>query len=223
MDGLPAYYTDQSIGGTLSSNSFTSGTYMVDATCGLLAFHCGRVTLTVDGDATPPVVYLFNSSQGFIVGTDPLVSQGLLLPQTGAPFMSSNLLGSYLGGTITPTTSTITNTADVASTPPPGNVWKVTYDSSGPDGQHTGQTLQCMAGVDGCPYVLDMTLGTALGKFEVTNNSGQTVSIFYVVGGGGASGLTGGKTGLIGINVGILGSDGSVTTDPNPRVSTYTR
>jgi hypothetical protein len=222
-DGLPANHDDRSTGGTLSTLDFNTGTYTIDASCGPLMTHCGRVTLTVDGYDTPPVVYLFNASQGFVVGTDVLVSQGMLLPQSGAPFMQSGLFGSYLGGTLSPTTPTITNQAIVASTPPPGNVWKATYDSSGPGGAQSGLTLQCVPGTDGCPFMLDPTLGAALGKFEITNAAGNVVSILYVTGGGGASGTTGGKTGVVEINVGVIGSDGTITPDPNPRIANYSR
>ena len=231
-DGLPGYHTDQSVGGTLGSVSFTSGTYTIDAMCGPIMAACGRVTLNIDGDTNPPVFYLYNTGQGFIVGTDAYVEQGTLQPQTGFPYSLPSLLGSYLGGTITPATASITNEVDVASTPPPGGVWVQKYQTSGPGGAQPGMmplSLQCTSGTDGCPYVLDATYGAAFGKFLVTNDATATscesqscITILYLVGGG-QQGVTGGKTGVAGMNVGILQSDGSVQSDPNPRLSTFGR
>jgi len=215
-DGLPAYYTDQSTGGTLTSNSYPIGTGSIDATCGPLATPCGRVTVTLQGATYNPVWYLTSETQAFVVGTDPDVTQGTLQPQTGTPFTVASLLGSYLGGTTTPVSSSITNQVDVVVTPPPGGVWSITFDTSGPTGNLNG--VQLMQ-----PYVLDPTYGAAFGKFEVTNSTQppQAFEILYLA--GGTVGATGNKAGVVGVNVGVLNSDGTVTPDPNPRLSNYGR
>jgi hypothetical protein len=169
--------------------------------------------VTLQGDANPPVWYLVGTGQGFVVGTDPDVTQGMMQPQSGAPFTVASLLGSYLGGTISPTTSSIFNEIDVAGTPPPGGTWAVTYYSNGPGGSQTNQSYAI-------PYVLDPTAGAAFGKFDINSTMGDPAQIVYVYGGG-ASGATGGKSGIVGINVGILESDGTTQPDPNPRLSVY--
>ena len=212
-DGLPSYYLDTNYGGNVGSIQYTAGTYSVDATCGLIATPCGRVTVTLQGDTNPPVWYLVGTGQGFVVGTDPDVTQGMMQPQSGAPFTVASLLGSYLGGTISPTTSSIFNEIDVAGTPPPGGTWAVTYYSNGPGGAQTNQSYAI-------PYVLDPTAGAAFGKFDINSTMGDPAQIVYVYGGG-ASGATGGKSGVVGINVGILESDGTTQPDPNPRLSVY--
>lgn len=94
-DGLPGFFTDESNGGTLTQNSY-SGTYNVDATCATIATACGRVTITGLGNYQP-VWYLVNTNQGFVVGTDPSVTSGSFVQQTGAPFTIAAILGSFLG------------------------------------------------------------------------------------------------------------------------------
>lgn len=211
-DGLPAYYTDQNVGGTVGSNSYTTGTFSVDASCGPLASPCGRVTVNLDGATYQPVWYVASQSQAFVVGTDPNVTQGTIQPQAGTGFALASLLGSYLGGTLTPVSANITNDLEVIGTPPPGGIWDVTFNTSGPTGQLNGVVLDL-------PYILDPTYGTAFGKFELTNSTQppQNLQILYLV--GGTVGATGGKGGVVGLNVGVLNSDGTVSPDPNPRLT----
>jgi hypothetical protein len=246
-DNVPAYYTDQDIGGTVGSVSVASGTYSIDPTCGMIAAPCGRITLNLPGVANPPVWYLVTTGQGFIVSTDAYAESGALSPQSGTPFGRQSLLGAFLGGTVTPTTAGVINEVDVAGTPPPGGTWHETYYTSGPPptGQQTGLVIDA-------PYNIDLLnpvgicdpmsgancLGSALGRFAICAPntpdycSGDTaftfdptkppLSIVYVVGGG-ASGATGGKTGLGAMGVGVPQSDGTATLDPNPRQSTLGR
>jgi Putative Ig domain len=231
-DSLPPYYVDQSVGGTYNPVSYTGGTYSIDATCGPNNPNpCGRVTLNLQGPANQPVWYLSANSQAFIVGGDADVLQGSLQPQsppTGG-FSLPALLGSYLGGTITPTLSSITNELDVAGTPPPGGIWDQNYETSGPGGPQTGLNLMGT-------YNLDPTYGAAFGRFAIcapnTANyctsftfdpNNPPVEIIYVAGGG-TVGATGGKAGLVGINLGVPNpTSGTATIDPNPRISTYAR
>lgn len=76
----------------------------------------GRVTfLTPSGIASPdPVLYLVNTNQAFIVGTDTAVTFGFMEPQSGGPFTNSSLSGTYAGGSIAPVLSTATNQVDIA-------------------------------------------------------------------------------------------------------------
>jgi len=219
IDTLPGFFTDESNAGTASQNSY-NGTYNVDSNCGTVPA-CGRVTVTftdLQGNPIPdpPVWYLVTKNQGFVVGTDAAVTSGQFVPQTGAPFTIASLLGSYLGGTLTPATSSITNEIDVAATPPPGGVWAEKYSSNGPGGliPQMGQLLPTFSG----PYAFDPTYGTNFGRFTISTDSGKTVFVVYITGTG-AAGATGGKAGLLGLNLGQY--DG--TADPNPRLTTFGR
>lgn len=214
-DGLPAYYLDQSNGGTLGSISYTSGTYTIDS--------LGRVAVSLSGATYQPVWYLVNTGQGFVVGSDPDVTQGTMQPQGSGSLTIASLLGSYLGGTISPTTTNIDNEIDVVGTPPPGGTWSLRADLSGPGGQFFGEGIAV-------PYTFDSVYGSTLGRFNIcasgvpkcdsSKGSDGILSIIYVAGGGGA-GVTGGKSGLGSINVGILESNGMSQPDPNPRLSTF--
>ena len=226
IDTLPGFFMDQSAGGTLSQLNYcaadasTPCTYSVDS--------MGRVAVVLfdsQGNQVPnpPVWYLVTKNQGFVVGTDPAVTSGKFAPQSGAPFSLPSLLGSYLGGTITPTTSSVTNELDVAGTPPPGGTWAVKYDSNGPGGFLMDQMFSG-------PYAFDPTYGAAFGRFAVCGSdhtycdtfmydpNHPPVAILYIAGSG-SPGATGSKAGLIGLNVGKY--DGSA--DPNPRLTSLGR
>jgi hypothetical protein len=222
--GLAGYFTDESVGGTLSQPSYATGTYSLDSTCGLVTFACGRVTVNLSGATYQPVWYVVSTNQAFAVGTEPGVMAGTLQPQTvpSSGFTLANFLGSYLGGTITPTSTNVTNEIDVTSTPPPGGVFDIVYNTSGPGGQATNQDFSGAYDCSTPGQTTCSTTGTDYGRFEITTTSttgAPVVSILYVVGTS-ASGITGGKGGLVSINVGKY-SDGSA--DPNPRLSTLTR
>ncbi len=212
--GLPGYFTDESVGGTLSENSY-SGTYSVASN--------GRVTVNLTGDTYQPVWYLVSTNTAFAVGTDPMVMSGSLTQQTVPTkgFTIANLLGSYLGGTITPTTSSVTNELDVAATPPPGGIWAViSYDTNGPAGILNNQTFTGDYDCNGPGQTACSTIAAQYGRFEVTTTPTQgapVISIMYVLGAGGA-GVTGGtKSGLVSLNAGQYNG----TVDPNPRITAY--
>ncbi len=222
-DGLNAYYTDESDGGILSTVSYAGGTYNVDPTCGSINQPCGRVTVSLTGAPTQPVWYLVTINQAFVLDTNTGVMAGALqaqtVPTTPPGFEILNLLGSYLGDTITPVSSSVINELDVAGTPPPGGLWLQNYAYSGAIGQGQGSFLgsyDCGGTAPACS-----TIGAALGRFEVTGPGSGTaqISIMYVIGAG-SPGTTGAKGGVVGINVGNQ-SDGNV--DPNPRLTLYTR
>ena len=233
-DTLPPYYVDQSVGGTVGSISYTSGTYSIDSSCGpMYSSPCGRVTINLHGPTHQPVWYLSTTSQGFIVGGDADVLRGSLQPQsppTGG-FSLPNLLGSYLGGTITPSLSSITNEIDVAGTPPPGGTWSQNYETSGPGGSETGLNLTG-------PYNIDPTYGAGFGRFAICapmtteycmgssqfmfNPDNPPIEIVYIAGGA-QVGATGGKAGLVGINLGLLQSNGTARIDDHPRLTTFGR
>lgn len=222
-DGLNAYYTDESDGGTLSTVQYTGGTYNVDATCGAISQPCGRVTVNLTGAPTQPVWYLVSTDQAFALDTNTGVMSGTLqaqaVPSPGG-FTLASLLGSYLGSTITPASPGVTNELDVAGTPPPGGVWRQIYDYSGPFGQGSQSSFAGTYGCGGTPPACS-DIGTAFGRYEVLGPGTGTsqISIIYVIGAG-APGTTNNKTGLIGLNAGQQ-SDGNA--DPNPRLTLYSR
>lgn len=222
---LPGYFTDENDGGNVSQVQYTTGTYNVDQTCGPIQTACGRVTVTLSGSQTPPVWYLSNSNQAFSVSTDGAVMQGTLQPQTtpsNSGFTVEALLGAYLGGTLSPTVASVTNELDVAATPPPGGIWQETYQTSGPGGVQLGQMLTANYDCFGTdPACSD--LSTYYGRYELTNPmDNKTLSFFYLEGSG-TSGITGTKGGIYGLNVGDIGSGGTTVTDPNPKLSNFTR
>ena len=85
---------DQNQGGALTQQQVSQGTFSVASN--------GKVTLTGFG-GTPPIIYLYNTNQGFTVGQDSSVAQGVLEPQTAIPpYNNFSIFGTYLGGTIGP-------------------------------------------------------------------------------------------------------------------------
>ncbi len=66
----------------------------------------GRTTLSGAGaGSSPPILYLVNSSSGFIIGTDGSASFGFVEQQTGGPFATASILsGAYFFGADAPTT-----------------------------------------------------------------------------------------------------------------------
>lgn len=247
-DSLPPYYVDQSIAGTLTSITYSGGTYSIDATCGpMFPAPCGRVTVSLTGASTQPVWYLVTIGQAFVVGNDSDVLQGELQPQSPPTqgFALSSFVGSYLGGTLTPVLSSVLNEIDVASTPPPGGIWAQNYQISGAAGSQTGLSFMGTYNIDmvnpagQCdPTTGANCLGSAFGRFAIcapnttqycTGNSQFTfdpnnppLSIVYIAGGG-AIGATGGKSGLVGLSTGVAQSNGTATLDTNPRLSSYGR
>jgi hypothetical protein len=243
-DSLPPYYVDQSVGGTYNAVTYPSGSYSIDATCGTdYPSSCGRITISLPGLTNQPVWYLSTTTQGFVVGGDADVLQGIVQPQAppAGGFTLPALLGSYLGGTITPTLGSITNELDVAGTPPPGGFWNQKYETSGPAGQQVGLTLNGTYNLDmvNPVGVCDPTTGTnclgpAFGRFAICapntmqyctsfnfDPNNPPVEVLYVAGGA-TAGATGGKAGLVGVNFGVADQQaGTATLDPNPRLSTY--
>ena len=119
---------------TNSAGTFTNGStqfnYSVAAN--------GRVTLT--GGSTPPVLYLYGPNQGFLVGTDPDVTFGILEPQAAGPFSNASFSGAYVFGTEYPSASTVTMESGVLTADGSGNA-AGTADQSSPQGLMQNQSL----------------------------------------------------------------------------------
>jgi hypothetical protein len=97
---------------TVNDNINDAGTF--NSTSAVLNYTVasnGRVTLT--GGNTLPVLYLYGPNQGFLVGTDPTVTLGILEPQAAAPFSNASFSGAYVFGTENPSASTVTTESGV--------------------------------------------------------------------------------------------------------------
>jgi hypothetical protein len=170
---------DQNDGGTINQFS-SSGTYSVAGN--------GRVTLSSSFQTNPPVLYLIEGNQAFVVGTDNLVTSGILDAQSSGPFSNRSIIGTYLGGTVTPVLPSVTNAVSWASAD--GNLMmgniNLALDTSGPSGPGSSQfggTYQ----IDGTGRGVLTLNGSPAGvvyavspqKFVVLpNNSGPVLSTF---------------------------------------------
>jgi hypothetical protein len=156
----PASFSfDENQGGTTNLNASSSGTYCIEKLT-------GRVTLagfTSGPFVSPPVLYMIGANQAFVVGTDPGVTSGYLeQQQTPAP----PILGTYIGGTIAPVATSVTNSVTWLFADGVGNINGV-QDTSGPGGI-------------GGPNNFTWTYAATNGRAVVNNGANQT-AIMYVV------------------------------------------
>ena len=126
--GNATFSYDQNAGGVASKGKITGITYSVSS--GVQG--SGRVQTTGFG-STSPVLYLYIGNTGFVVGTDPAVSSGVLEPQTGNISNNNAIVGPYAGGTVLPVIATVTNAVTWLSSDGNGNI-NGTSDTSGPGG-----------------------------------------------------------------------------------------
>ena len=155
---------DQNTGGTLAQQQVAGGQYKITP-------RNGRVTLNGFG-GTPPVLYVVNQNQAFVVGTDGNATSGVLAPQTagttGIPLSNISVLGAYVGGSVTPALPAVTNQVDWLFADGNGDI-SVSEDSSGPGGPQSNQFA--------VTYQVDAT-GRALVNL---NPSGTLQGIMYVL------------------------------------------
>ncbi len=132
--------SDQNSGGILSSPSSSTGTYTVDPST-------GRTTLATSGfQNSDPVMYLVGTNQAFIIGTDAAVSFGVLTPQSGQPFSSTALSGTYAGGSTAPPSPDVSNAASIALAG--GSNFTTTADISDATGLSQVQSAEVISSVD---------------------------------------------------------------------------
>jgi hypothetical protein len=158
--------SDQNSGGSVTQPSGT-GTYNVAAN--------GRVSVipssTGSGfqNTTPtspqPVFYIVTTDQAFIIGTDSAVSFGFMTPQSGLPFTTASLSGTYAGGSLAPVDPSVSNVISIAVAGS-GNL-NVSADASGPNGLSQSQ-------------VATSTAVASSGRVVVQENQ-NTVEILYMV------------------------------------------
>jgi hypothetical protein len=149
---------DENVGGTLTQQQTSQGTYSVAAN--------GRVTLTGFGSNTPPFLYLVDRNQAFLVGQDSSVSSGYVVPQSGGPFSNASAIGTYWGGSVMPVTSAVTDSVTWAFSDGNGNLNGTTdtSGSGGPGSQNFSGTL-----------LVDST-----GRI-ILNENGSLAAILYVI------------------------------------------
>jgi hypothetical protein len=149
--------SDQNTAGTLTSPSGTGGYTVVS----------GRVTLSGSGfQNSLPVLYLVTTNQAFIIGTDAAVSFGFMTPQSGSPFTTASLSGTYAGGSLAPVDPGVSNVVTVAVAGL--NTVTITQDVSNATGLSLNQATGATA-----------LTNAATGRFTAT--LGSTSEILYMV------------------------------------------
>lgn len=131
-NGNATLNSDQNDGGTLSLQQSSSGTYAIDTS----GEKTGRVTLggfSTQFGTTPPVLYLYGPNAGYLVGTDPQVTSGIMEIQSGSPYNNASVGGNYAGGSIWPVISGVTNSVTSMFANGVGNI-NGTQFVSGPQG-----------------------------------------------------------------------------------------
>jgi len=97
---------DENNGGTIASNTTTSGlTYSVAPN--------GRVAIS-GGAGSQPILYLVDTNKAFFLDTGGSVGLGFLEPQSGGPFSSSFIKGKYAFGVAPPAVSASTVSSGAA-------------------------------------------------------------------------------------------------------------
>jgi hypothetical protein len=149
--------SDQNTAGALTSPSGTGGYTVVG----------GRVTLSGSGfQNSLPVLYLVTTNQAFIIGTDTAVSFGFMTPQSGSPFTTASLSGTYAGGSLAPVDPSVSNVVTVAVAGL--NTLTITQDVSNATGLSLNQATGATA-----------LTNAATGRFTAT--LGSTSEILYMI------------------------------------------
>jgi hypothetical protein len=149
--------SDQNTGGALTSPAGTGGYSIVN----------GRVTLSGSGfQNSLPVLYMVTPSEAFIIGTDTAVSSGFMTLQSGSPFSSASLSGTYAGGSLAPVDTGVSNVVSIAVAG--SNNLIVTQDVSNASGLSQVQAAGTTS-----------LTGASTGRFVAT--LGSATEILYVV------------------------------------------
>jgi|GEM_PF-1610993 len=123
---------------TLNDNMNNAGAFATNSTAlNYVVAANGRVA--VSGGSTPVVLYLYAQNQGFLVGTDPNGTFGILEPQAGGPFSNATFSGAYIFGIESPLATTVTMQSGVLVADGNGNA-AGTSDQSGSAGLAQNQS-----------------------------------------------------------------------------------
>jgi hypothetical protein len=156
--GTISLSTDQNLAGTTSTQS-ESGTYNASSN--------GRVTLSLNGVSSPPVLYLIGQNQAFVVGTNNFtVDFGMVEPRSGSDFSASSLTGAYLGGSLQPVDANVSEEIDAVQADGKGN-FSETSESNGSAGTSTGS--------------LKATYDVSASGRVVVSQNGTQVGIVYLI------------------------------------------
>lgn len=153
--------TDKNQAGTMSTQS-ESGSYNTSSN--------GRVTLSLNGQSTPPVFYLIGPNQAFVVGTNNFtVDSGVIEAQSGSSFSNSSLTGAYLGGSLQPASSNVGEEIDAVQANGAGS-FTGTSDKNGSLGPSTNSIAETYA-VSSNGRVVVSQSGTQVGIVYMISNS----------------------------------------------------
>jgi hypothetical protein len=156
--GTMSLSTDQNLAGTMSAQS-ESGTYITSSN--------GRVTLSLNGVSSPPVLYLIGQNRAFLVGTNNFtVDFGMVEPQSGSDFNASSLTGAYLGGSLQPVDAKVSEEIDAVQADGKGN-FSETSETNGSAGTSTNN--------------LTATYDVSPNGRVVVSQNGSQVGILYLI------------------------------------------
>lgn len=137
--GNGAFTSDENDGGTMNQQTAAPGTIAVGAVgsktgqflfAGFPQFGSGGAVMYIWSGA--------NNNNGFFVGTDAKVTSGVMETQVAPPggsFSNSSVAGNYVGATVTPVLSTVTNSVTYLFADGVGNINATQY-TSGTGGNH---------------------------------------------------------------------------------------
>ena len=149
--------SDENAGGMLTSLAGTGGYSIAN----------GRVSLSGSGfQNSLPVLYMVNSNEAFIIGTDSAVSFGFMAAQS----VPSTLSGTYAGGSLAPADPAVSNVVSIAIAG--SNNLNVTSDVSSKNGLSQNQVAESTTPPD------------SHGRVEVTQSGNPNpTEILYLVSG----------------------------------------
>ncbi len=172
--GNGAFTSDENDGGTLSQQTAAPGTVAVGTVgskTGQFLFN-GFPQFGTGG----AVMYIWsgpNNNGGYFVGTDAKVTSGIMetqLPSApGQPFSNSSVAGNYVGATVTPVLSSVTNSVTYLFADGVGNMNALQYTSG--SGGNTGPTSIPLT------YQVDST-----GRGVVLDHNNNPFGYLYVIG-----------------------------------------
>jgi hypothetical protein len=119
----------------------------------------------VGGESTP-IFYLVGENEAFVVGTNTFtVDFGFLQPQSGSTFATSSLSGAYLGGSLQPVNTNVSEQVDAITSTA---------------GSFTG-TVETNSTAGPTTSSLSATYSVASNGRVIVSQNGSQVGIIYVI------------------------------------------